>query len=90
MIEIKPNAIYTLKDLAEHGISARWLTAKVRPRKLDHSSFLGSDLLDALRAYTQERERPPLPAKSSLAAPRKRGRPRKAEIEPLDLSKYEK
>jgi hypothetical protein len=90
MFLIQPNAIYTLDDLAKHGLSVRWVAARVRPRKLTHSTILGSDLLDALRAYTERRARPPLTPNPSPDAPRRRGRPRNREIEPLDLSKYEK
>jgi len=96
MFQIDPNTIYSLSDLDEklagQGLSARWLMDEVRPRKLARAAVLGSDLLDALREYTRQRREVAGPVRTSLPLPdrRRAGRPRKAEFEPLDRSKYEK
>ena len=70
----------------------RWLMDEVRPRKLARAAVLGSDLLEALREYTRERREAAGPVRTVAPLPerRKAGRPRKAEFEPLDLSKYVK
>jgi len=98
MFPVDPNTIYAFDDLDQLlgscGLSRRWLLDQVRPRKLSRSAVLGSELLEALRSYSQERGQDAVADVAGRApavdGPRKRGRPRKAEFQPLDLSKYEK
>ncbi len=52
MIEIRPHALYSRKDLIELlrplGINADSFIARIRPRKVFRSAWFGRDLLDAL------------------------------------------
>ncbi len=52
MIEIKPNCLYSRKDLgqmlARSGVDVDFFIARLKPRKIFRMLWLGTDILDAL------------------------------------------
>lgn len=71
MVRIDPDTLYSRGDLAEVlaplGIDPDFFVARIKPRKVFRSAFLGSDLLEAIRRAD------PLGADRSIPLPRSNG-----------------
>lgn len=80
MVRIDPDTLYSRGDLAEVlaplGINPDSFVARIKPRKVFRSAFLGSDLLEAIRRAD------PLGADHPIPPARSRGgrRPEKKAV----------